>query len=171
MKDLIRWFSLGAFLLGQPTFLLSHDRGEFLNFAILNLPPEYFAGIPLDDRPALFREISSGPRSKEIDYDSGYFFHRRETEPNRLPALLWLRLLPRDQDPPVQNPYSPLVYVHVATPENPGAAPEEASYRYETRVAMWKRRNRDEAGRTPRKGKIAGFVRREFSPPRSRGCR
>ncbi len=129
--------ALGYLVLGTPVFLLSDDECDFLNFAIFNLPPESFAGIPLEERPELFQRISSQPEAKEIDYDKGFFFHRKETEPGEKATSLWLKLLPRASDPPVQNPYSPLVYLHIATPHR------EVDFTYTTRVLMWRQRNRD----------------------------
>lgn len=121
-----------------PGSAISYDRGEFLNFAIFTLPEDSFAGIPLENRAALFQNLSSQPKAKGIDYENGFFFHEKKAEAdekaevNELSSFLWLRLLPRGSD-------SPHVYLHVATPKDPKAYPDEATYDYLTKVFRWRR--------------------------------
>ncbi len=135
MQRIARLIPLVAFcsLLSAP--LLAYDKGEFLNFTIFNLPPEYFAGIPLEDRAALFQKKASKPEVNGLDYGKGYFSTALEENPDGNYERIWIKLLPRDTDPPVQNPYSPLIYIHTASP-----VAGDDSYTYTTRVVMWKER-------------------------------
>lgn len=137
MKRLARLIALAAFVSFPGASLPAYDQGGFLNFAIFNLPPEYFAGIPLEDRPALFQQKSSKPVANGLYYEQGYFYTSLESETGGKPGRLWIKLLPRDTDPPVHNPYSPLVYIHVARP----VADDE--FTYSTHVVMWKEKKEE----------------------------
>ncbi len=80
MKRLARLIALAAFVSFPGASLPAYDQGGFLNFAIFNLPPEYFAGIPLEDRPALFQQKSSKPVANGLYYEQGYFYTSLESE-------------------------------------------------------------------------------------------
>ena len=48
------------------------DWGNFINYAVLTLPPKYLADIPLDQRTELLRELSYNQRDRRLDYANGY---------------------------------------------------------------------------------------------------
>lgn len=85
------------------------ESENFLNTAILELPPKYFGDVPLNERPKMLLQMSdtTDPR---LDYCNGWLHWHSDSE-NSLhgTSMIFLKLLPRKND-------NPLVFVHMPKP-------------------------------------------------------
>src|SRR5687768_14647258 len=80
----------------------SAAEGNFLNVAILELPPHYLADIPQDQRTLLLLRLSERPGDKRLDYYHGWvhWFSDSSERPNGT-SMFYLKLLPRQAGAPL----------------------------------------------------------------------
>ena len=57
---------------------MTSSVGNYLNIAILSLPPKYCGGVPIANRAEFLRSISSNPQGDSLDYGNGYLHYRSE---------------------------------------------------------------------------------------------
>jgi len=118
---------------------------NFLNVALLGLPEEYLAGIPIENRPLLLLKVSGStghdPKfDNRLDYPNGYLEYYNDAPHHSVGATtrFWVKLLYREQA-------SPLVFVRMAgnrsiedaNPEEGAAKAMGASYLLEWRGGKW----------------------------------
>ena len=97
------------------------DPSKFLNFAIYELPPKYFADIALDKRSAVLKKLSTAPGDNRIDYRNAYLRWSSLSGRIKASSQLWLKLLPRETRH-VGNRHSPYVFVHMSDAAKKGPA-------------------------------------------------
>jgi hypothetical protein len=118
---------------------------NFLNVALISLPEEYLAGIPIENRPLLLLKVSGStghdPKFDDrLDYPNGYFEYYSDAPHHSVGATsrFWVKLLYREKS-------SPLVFVRMAgnrsiEDANPQELPAKAigaSYLLEWKGGKW----------------------------------
>lgn len=89
------------------------DRGNFINYAVLTLPPKYLADIPMSERTDLLRELSYLADDTRLDYANGYLeYYSDSPEPPNASSMFYLKVLPTD------NPFDCPILVHMQKPYN-----------------------------------------------------
>ncbi len=87
---------------------LKADDGQFLNFVIYNLPPEYFADIPLEERSSFLRILSKSPKDKRLDYQNKYLHWYSDGGSISASSQLRVKLFPRKRTRLLPGCESPL---------------------------------------------------------------
>jgi len=104
---------LAACIFIAGTLSVEAAPGNFLNIAILELPPKYLADIPLKERGLLLRQLSEGPYfgDTRLDYQHGYLDYYSDGGEVNASCPFYLKLLKRPDGPP-------LVFVHMKKTHN-----------------------------------------------------
>ncbi|MGI9244382.1 MAG: hypothetical protein ACR2RV_26520 [Verrucomicrobiales bacterium] len=105
-----------------PVSGLRADDSKFLNFAIFDLPPEYFADIPLAQRGKMLKLLSKMPGGRRLDYENSYLHWYSDGGSISASSQLRLKLFPRDSGR-AKSPQPPYVFVHMPKPFADGSAP------------------------------------------------
>ncbi len=101
----------------------AREYGNFLNIAILTIPPKYVANMPIGDRPKLLVLTSEDSDDWRLDYEHGWLTWCSDggchVPPEKFPradCMFWLKLLHRADG-------SPLVFIHVPKASHGGGEP------------------------------------------------
>lgn len=96
---------------------VAQTDGNFLNLAILHLPPQFLADIPLASRTDYLRSLSKAQEDR-LDYQNGWLHHYSDGPDGSFGARcqVYLKLLPRTGQ-------TPLIFVHLPRPAADGSAP------------------------------------------------
>ena len=109
---------------------LKADDGQFLNFVIYNLPPEYFADIPLEERSSFLRILSKSPKDKRLDYQNKYLHWYSDGGSISASSQLRVKLFPRKLTGYYRDANLPYVFVHMPKPFADGSVPaDDQSFR------------------------------------------
>ena len=98
------------------------DRGNFLNYAILTIPPKFLADIPLDQRGTLLKELSFQRDDHRLDYPHGYLAFSSDGGDIDASSMFYLKVLPTD------SPFDTPVFVHMQKPFNGNKPRKEDTY-------------------------------------------
>lgn len=117
---------------------LKADDGQFLNFVIYNLPPEYFADIPLEERSSFLRILSKSPKDKRLDYQNKYLHWYSDGGSISASSQLRVKLFPRKLTGYYRDANLPYVFVHMPKPFADGSVPaDDQSFVLEWKKGKW----------------------------------
>ncbi|MEK0451532.1 MAG: hypothetical protein RL088_3800 [Verrucomicrobiota bacterium] len=105
---------------------------NLLNIAILQLPEQYLAGIPMARRAELISNLSRNAADTRLDYANGWLGYANDNPYRSVGAnsLFWIKLLPRKDR-------EPLVFIHIPNRSENSAPPKSVTAILERRGDKW----------------------------------
>lgn len=120
-------------------FSREYDYPKFLNRAILTIPPEYFADIPLDVRPRMLQLLSEDNEDGRLSYRSLMLSWAKDSKRDQgsieASCSFAMKLFPRFVEEDFPSPYPPFVCLHLDREDSSDSrTPKNRIY-----VLMWKK--------------------------------
>jgi len=110
--------AISLLLLACAVTLAAAESQNFLNTAILELPPKYFADTPRSERLKMLSQLSDWESDSRLDYCNGWLHWHSDSEDALSTSMIYLKLLPRQNE-------TPLVFIHMPKPFADGSPPRK----------------------------------------------
>jgi len=105
---------------------------NLLNIAILQLPEQYMAGIPMNRRAELLSNLSMNAGDTRLDYANGWLGYSNDNPYRSVGATstFWIKLLPRKN-------LSPLLFIHIPNRSDDSTPPKSVTAILERKGDKW----------------------------------